>query len=279
MSMPGSLQQVIERSFGEGPEHRPIEDRVAAGRKAVRRRRAAAAAAGVAVVAVLGTTYAVAGPEASTRSGDVAGNPSPRQDELTQRILMPGQLAAFVDGQIVLRDGVSVLHEVEDPLGTDGGIDSVALALEYRSRETWQLLTYHSGEGVGGGSITSQDPAKTTFSFEEWVANETATELRGPAGNLVEFKNGGTLGPLPGTEILDQRPGIDLGPTFARPDDPTAVAEVRFAGDLWFVVARRLAHSQPEFIATRAADAEGAATIDEFLTFARQKYAGGEGLR
>ncbi len=49
--------------LGAGPAHRPLEDRLAAGRRALRRRRAGTGLASVAVIAVIGTTFAlVSGP-------------------------------------------------------------------------------------------------------------------------------------------------------------------------------------------------------------------------
>ena len=37
------LKHAIDESFGGGPDHRPMEDRLRAGRRAVRRRRAVVA--------------------------------------------------------------------------------------------------------------------------------------------------------------------------------------------------------------------------------------------
>jgi hypothetical protein len=54
--MSADLRQRLDASFGEGPAHRPVEERLTAGRRAVRRRRrvaVAGAAAGLVVLALL----------------------------------------------------------------------------------------------------------------------------------------------------------------------------------------------------------------------------------
>jgi hypothetical protein len=55
--MTTDLQERFEASFGEGPPHRPVQERLAAGRRSVRRRRRAAAVATTTVIvaAVLGS--------------------------------------------------------------------------------------------------------------------------------------------------------------------------------------------------------------------------------
>jgi hypothetical protein len=59
-------RELIDRSFGDGPEPRPIAVRLDAGRRALRRRRIVVGAAAVAVFAVLGGTAWAALPSEST---------------------------------------------------------------------------------------------------------------------------------------------------------------------------------------------------------------------
>jgi len=87
----------------------------------------------------------------------------------------------------------------------------------------------------------------------------------------------GTLVPVHDTEILEQRPGADVGDSFAAPDDVTGVALVASEGSRAFVLARIVDGGPAQYIAvptTRFMD-----TLDEFLAFARERYAeGGGGL-
>jgi hypothetical protein len=57
-----NLTEELDRSFGTGPEHRPVEARLSAGRRLVRRRRLATGAGAVAAALVVGgTAFALAG--------------------------------------------------------------------------------------------------------------------------------------------------------------------------------------------------------------------------
>ena len=72
--------------------------------------------------------------------------------------------------------------------------------------------------------------------------------------------------------------GVRLGNDFAGPGASTAVAEVRWQGESWFVAARRLPGSPPEYFPT-AASVSGR-TLDDFLAYARDRYSEqGAGLR
>jgi hypothetical protein len=70
---------------------------------------------------------------------------------------------------------------------------------------------------------------------------------------------------------------VDVGEEFAPADARTAVAEVSYQAKTWFVLARDLNVGPPEYFPT-AASVSGS-TLEEFLGYARQQYAGGEGLR
>ncbi len=63
------LHDLIDGSFGDGPEHRPVDDRVTAGRRAVARRRMATAAGTAAVLAIVGAGAWLTGGDAD-RAGD-----------------------------------------------------------------------------------------------------------------------------------------------------------------------------------------------------------------
>src|SRR6476619_7379248 len=124
------LQEEIERSFGHGPAHPPVEHRIAAGRRALVRRRVASGAAALAVVAVIGTGwYAVApGDPLGRGSGQVAvdptptptptSTPSPTHEAPGSRPWEDNLTARYTDdGELEIRPGVVVHEHIENPYG------------------------------------------------------------------------------------------------------------------------------------------------------------------
>src|SRR4051794_8402836 len=76
--MDTDISDLLERSFGDGPAHAPVEEQLAAGSRALRRRRGVAAAAACAVVVTLGASYVVATSGSAPGTGSqVANDPSP----------------------------------------------------------------------------------------------------------------------------------------------------------------------------------------------------------
>ncbi len=100
-----------------------------------------------------------------------------------------------------------------------------------------------------------------------------------PTLALVSFGDGKTLVPEDGVELLDQRPSPQMPENFAPPGDRMAVAMVRWQGERWFVLARQLPGSPPQYLPTAASVVGDATTIDGFLEVARERYTQGEGLR
>jgi hypothetical protein len=68
-----------------------------------------------------------------------------------------------------------------------------------------------------------------------------------------------------------------MGPSFAGPHARTAVAEVRWKGERWYVLARHIRGSRPEYFPTAASVSRP--TLDGFLEYARASYDDGTGLR
>lgn len=58
---PTGITEHLDLALGDGPAHRPLDARLAAGRRALRRRRAVGGVAAVAVLTAAGVTYAAAG--------------------------------------------------------------------------------------------------------------------------------------------------------------------------------------------------------------------------
>src|SRR6476469_5795321 len=141
------LQEEIERSFGHGPAHPPVEHRIAAGRRALVRRRIASGAAALAVVAVIGTGwYAVApGDPLDRGSGQIAvdptATPSPTQDTPGSRPWEDNLTARYTDdGALEIRPGVVVHEHIENPYGWTPPKRSDALAITWRGHRMWTIV-------------------------------------------------------------------------------------------------------------------------------------------
>ena len=360
------IQDEIDRSFGSGPEPRPVDALVADGRRALRRRRATTGAAALAIVLVAGgTTWAAAGPGTQARGADPSvtsdASPRPREqqpatydgdgtlvlrdgvtvlrqvdnpmnleppkksvglvlDDHGKNIWMllesdPGggfsilgdaheaettfdrwlreavaenqqgsftapaeeEPAAYTgDGRLVLQDGVTVLRQVDNPMDLEPPKKSVGLVLDDHGKNIWMLLE----SDPGGGFSARVDAGETHPTFDLWLADQVAVQQGRPMLALVAFGDAETLVPdEDGVEVLEQRASPQMPADFASTRDRTAVAEVRWKGSLWFVLARQLPGSPPQYFPTESSVAHGATTIDGFLEYARAQYSSGDGLR
>jgi hypothetical protein len=134
--MTTDLRDRIEASFGGGPPHTPIESRLEAGRRALRRRRLAVSGATVAVVAALVVTpfaapliHDGADSPATTRPSPPALEKSaPPHAPQTTTTIAPGHTYAedpipredspvrFDDGgRLVAKQGATITARVDDP--------------------------------------------------------------------------------------------------------------------------------------------------------------------
>ena len=273
------LQEELEHAIGHGPEHRPLEETLRSGHRALRRRRAAGVVAGLAVVGVLGGTWTAAGPGIQPResgggfatNAPSAGETSGEEDAWTE-----GELARYGPDGLELRKGVELVRRVDNPMGYAAPRTSVGLVLDHDGSRTWMLID----SGPGGGGTVSDEAGRTFPTFELWLADAVALWRGEPTLALVRFAEAETLvADEPGVEVVDQRPGPDMPRSFAGPDEQTAVAQVTWNGETWFVLARRLPGHQAEYFPTAASIVGGADTIDEFLEIARERYANSDGLR
>jgi hypothetical protein len=294
-----TLQEQIEASFGDGPEAPPVALTLAAGHRALRRRRIGATVAAAAVLAVVGTgvTVAATGEGARPQGRDVpvaTDGPTPSASTPTDggpgnaALFGSGNLAAYdVEGNLRLSPGATIVRQVPDPLGLQPEGSSVGLVVEKDGERQW-LLLHHTTDATGDTTGAAFDP-DTKGTFDEWLAEQvsmasTSASSSGGVPDLVEFGAGEQLVALPGAEILAQQASPPLPADFARPDDLSAVAKVRWQGDVWFVLARDLGAGPAQMISTRAAGADHATTIEQFLDWARPAYANAvsgssEGLR
>ena len=167
------LQEEIERSFGDGPAHPPVEHRITAGRRALVRRRVASGAAAVAVVAVIGTGwYAVApGDPLDRGSGQVAvdptPSPSPTQEAPESRPWEDNLTARYTDdGELEIRPGVVVHEHIENPYGWKPPKRSDALDITWRGHRMWTIveLTDKAASATARARRATAGPASPTGS-------------------------------------------------------------------------------------------------------------------
>lgn len=190
----------------------------------------------------------------------------------------------FPGGVLAKAKHVTVTQRVPNPMGYTEPDHSLGIAYERNGKSTWALLTYQEdADGFGSAGGVSSDPAGKSFpTLELWLDDQVALQKgeKQPL-QLVEFDpsgDGQTLLPLEGVTILQQTDDVELGPGFAGPDDPSAVAEVRVDGERWYVLARVLPGSSPEYIPTAAAI--GLRTLEDFLAEAALRFGdGGGGFR
>ena len=166
---------------------------------------------------------------------------------------------------------------------------ATGLAARFQGR-TWWLVTYIAKDGSSGSTVTWAGDTEG-LGFEDWVRAQAASMLSGhgtgdeesslgiPSYGLVRFVGASEqLAAATGAEILEQRPGVDVGDSFAGPDDRTAAALVRTpTGDVVYVLVRAFPHESAQPIAVPVD--QGGADLDAFLDLARDRYAeGGGGL-
>lgn len=289
-----NITEEIDRSFGDGPAHRPVEERIAAGRRRVVQRRLGIGAGAVATALVIGgATWALAPgpPKAAPDSGPVAtqqapspsdrprdegrGTREPQQQRDPQSFLAKGERATYTpDGELVVRDGWRVSQRIRNPFGHRPPQRSVGLELTNGEETYWYLL-----EIQGNGMFAASDPAGKGFAtLDAWVADQVALQGSAPPPTPVEFRPGtAELVAAEDATIVRQRPNPHI-PGFAGRNLPTAVAEVTWNGARYFVLARHLVGAEPEYFPTQAAVPDEP-TLASFLDHAREQYASGEGLR
>ena len=179
-----NLSDELEKSFLDEPAHRPVEQRIAAGRRLVLRRRLATGAGATAVAAVIcGTAFALAGggsspspapapaptfataPTASPEPADAPVDAGGPEGDLEW-----GREAAYLgtDGNLQIKPGWTVAERIDEPVGPG----SVAVEVARGGRLQWFLWDGRGGEIVALGRPTKDGPPDPGFaSFAAWVAD------------------------------------------------------------------------------------------------------------
>lgn len=287
------LAAAIDASFGDGPPPPSLDGLLLAGRRARRRRTTTRVAIGGAVAA--GVLVAVG---VSTGSWDLTGAansgvattpsttpsasaPGPSTGPEDGPPPLPASRELGVDfgpdGELLLREGTSVVRRIASPLADVGLERSYALVLERERQRYWVIA-----EWSPSGELISSDPAGKGFAtFEDWVAYRVEAST-GEEPDLVRLRPDGTLRPATGIELVTQVQDIDLGARFAAPGDRTAAAEVIDGNRRWYVLVRDSVGGTPDYITLDPAAT--APTFEGFLDVAADIYSGrsedaGEGLR
>src|SRR5262245_6663611 len=118
-------REQIDRSFGDGPEHPPVGDRLAAGRQALLRRRIVASAAivALAVVAAGGTWAAL--PSEPEQQVPVADLPDDKLDAGPLRTQTDDGLVMMTESGWLVAPGWTVLTRVPNPMSYEPPRQSV----------------------------------------------------------------------------------------------------------------------------------------------------------
>jgi hypothetical protein len=277
MSDTTRLEERLASAWSDGPPPPPVGDRLAAGHRALRRHRILTTAATTFVaVAVLGIGSAVTGGVGEPRTVE----PAPAPAVVEPKEVLGDFWAGFDDaGELVVRDDVSVLQSVDDPLP---GVRSVALDLRRGDAERWYLVTDDDADPVV--EVPPEEATPDTDAFLVWVhlQDPSADPEAGadPAGvrSWVHLVADGRLVPV--------REGVTVLRSVADPDVPgftdgtyvSVAAAVRVDGQRYYVLARRYQDGgPPEYF--RISEQQGGPTLATMLDFARQKYGSGAGLR
>lgn len=273
-----NLTEEIDRSFGSGPAHPPIEDRLVAGRRLVRRRRAASTAAVLGVIAAVGASGVALAHIGEPESGTGFANRPSDEPEGDGFGLEEGQeIRLTPEGTLLTAEGVEVLETAENPLGYSPPDHSLGVVYRFEGTTYWALTTIEK-DSRNYGSFTADEKAGQSFpTFQYWLDDQVALQQGEPTMALVSFGTGETLVPRDGVEILQQTGDIHLPDNFAGPNDRTAVAEVTYAGERWYVLARQIDGTAPEYFPSAAAVTRP--TLAQFLDYAAEQYAEGSGLR
>jgi hypothetical protein len=172
----------LDRSIGDGPAHRPVEERIAAGRRIVVRRRLTAGAGATAAALVIGSTaWAMAPtgdlpvaerpststPDASEKPADAGGEIDPNFPERIGRY----DEAAFRDprGKLHVAPGWTVTDRIDHPTGRG----SLAVEVSRDGRKQW----FHWGTRDGVYAFAPQaDAVDDAETLAQFVASD-----QGPA--------------------------------------------------------------------------------------------------
>lgn len=298
-------QRQLDSSFGSGRDL-PSGHYVLAGRRAVRRRRAAAVVV-AATIAICGGAAWAASPGATPRGDAPAAThgPDADQDRTTderdrgqdrKRDVTPSMSVEeeFGNNPAVLElDGLkvsplagAVLERLPNPMGyTPAQGRSIAIRVMYEGGERYSFMsltdggtslstTTHYATGDFAGWVDGVARTQRTLDVLNGVTASTSSTDRSDPDSWLMLTPDGLVAATRGNVLLEARVDVDLGGDFARDADRTGAV-------------RMLVGGRPENVAYRIVDGRleviagpgSYATLGDFLAWARQQYASGEGMR
>jgi hypothetical protein len=307
MSTDIDWQHELDSSFGTGHDL-PPGHYVAAGRTAVRRRRATAVVLAAAVVIGGGTAWASG--EGSMARGDApvatqgsdsqqeVAEPdgvSERRDERVKRLermrrqagkpdFLGGPATLDAEGLVLAPGAGPVLERVENPMGyTAAQGQSLGVRVMFEGREKYALLVL---DPDGGTSVGTND---ATGDFAGWldgrVESQRSLDVRGgdsldagvletPDEWLSLAPDGSVESATPFVAVMELREDVDLLGSFATGADRAGVVRLQITGMPQYA-AWRVVEGELEVIAAPGSFD----SMDAFVSWAREQYASGEGMR
>lgn len=232
------LRERFEVAFEDAPEvrapHRPVDERLRAGRATVRRRRAAGVAGGIAAAAVIGAVgWQVLEPEPRTvvEAPYAAGPDAPSDSDWpVVEHAAAKEVTVTPEHEILVPPGTRVIELISDPLG---GVDSIALELRLPGEEGTLFFLADDRRGLSSQSGVSGE-RYTTLAL--WAEDADLVAKGGAFKDQIVVDDGRLVSTDPGLEIVDQLVDPEIGPEFALPAERTVAAELRVDGATWFVV-------------------------------------------
>lgn len=272
-------RELIDGSIGPGPGyHRPLEERLGAGRRALRRRRIATGVVTAVVTVGLGGAAWGALPSESRTSGEIAGTPDdsakpdgPNGDGAGSTT--EPDLVTWTGSGWKVAPGWTVVDRVGNPVGYRPPKRSVGLELRNGPEHVFALAT---DDGDGGSGVTST-PVPPGTTLKKWLPAQVdnVRDLDGkPVATPVRFGAGETLVPAEGVTIIEQLPHPPLPANFAAANERTAAAWIDVRGKERFVLVRELKDEEEIIPFTGSFP-----NLERFVRYAVQQYEGGAGMR
>lgn len=252
------LKETFDRALDGGPAHRPIEDRLAVGRRATRRRRTAMGASVLATAVVLGGIGWALQPDTAVKTeGSVATSPTVATEDPPPVALMPRYQLEFETGRLKTSDGLEIQQTIDDVMKRPGLKSSASIAT-YEGK-TWWLM---AGARIGHSGWATSYPAIPNRTFEQWVHEQAilnTDHLLTDSGffdpGWVTLAVDGVLTPHNGAVILEQTAPARRDQASDR--GPSAAATIDVDGAIICVVARNYASGALETLFVPESEHQG----------------------
>jgi len=308
MSTDIDWQHELDSSFGTGNDV-PPGHYVAAGRTAVvRRRRATAVVLAAAVVIGGGTAWASGQGSAVRGDAPVATQGSDSQQEVTEpdgvserldkrmkkldRMRRQAEKPTFLgepatldaDGLVLAPGAGPVLERVENPMGyTAAQGQSLGIRVKFEGREKYSLLTREPDGGTSMGTndatgdfagwLEGRVESQRTLDVANGVVDEPPAAPETDPSNWLRLQGDSSVVGAKGVVVLEVDADPDLG-DFALGADRTGAVRVLVDERARFA-AYRVINGELDVVAAPGSFD----SMTAFLSWARQQYSSGEGMR